>query len=81
LEELNKAIGEKILAQNRKRMQQHPYTREEQFIATEKPELRPLPQDRFEVRFYASLKVSTNEFVFLGRDKHYYSAPHVYIGQ
>jgi len=81
LEELNKAIGEKMLAHNRRRMQQHPYTREEQFIATEKPELRPLPQDRFEARFYASLKVNTNGFVFLGRDKHHYSVPHVYIGQ
>jgi transposase len=81
LEELNKAIGTKMQAHNRKRMQQHPYTREEQFIATEKPELRPLPKERFEVRFYASLKVNPNGFVYLGRDKHHYSTPHVYIGQ
>lgn len=36
LEELNCAIAEKMLAHNHKRMQQHPYTREEHFLAIEK---------------------------------------------
>lgn len=80
LAELNCAIAEKMLVHNRKRMQQHPYSREEHFLATEKPELRPLPRDKFEVRHYTTLKVGLNGCVYLGRDKHHYSVPHVHIG-
>lgn len=81
LEELNKAVAEKMLAHNQKRMQQQPFTREEQFLAIEKPELRPLPSEDFQIRSYANLTVGPNGCVYLGRDKHYYSAPHALIGQ
>lgn len=81
LEELNKAVAEKMKAHNQKRMQQQPFTREEQFLAIEKPELRPLPTDDFQIRSYADLRVGTNGCVFLGRDKHYYSVPHALINQ
>ena len=81
LEELNRAVTEKILAHNRKRMQRLPYTREEHFIATEKPALRPLPDTDYEIRSRTELKVGQNGFIYLGRDKHYYSVPHAYTGQ
>lgn len=81
LDELNEAVSAKMLAHNQKRMQHHPYTREERFLAIEKPNLLPLPDTDFEIRFYTSLKVAPNCCVYLGRDKHYYSVPYQYIGQ
>lgn len=81
LEELNSAITEKMLAHNRKRMQQHSYTREEHFLAVEKEALQPLPTEKFQVRFYATLQVGHNGCVYLGRDKHHYSVPYIHIGE
>jgi hypothetical protein len=81
LEELNRAVTEKMLAHNRKRMQRLPYSREEQFLAVEKPALRPLPPTDFEIRSKAELKVGMDGFIYFGRDHHYYSVPYTYIGQ
>ena len=81
LEELNAAVASKTHAHNQKRMQQRPYTREEQFLAIERPNLLPLPQTDFEIKYYTNLKVAQNCCIYLGRDKHYYSVPYQYIGQ
>jgi len=81
LEELNRAVAEKMLAHNRKRMQRLPYSREEQFLAVEKPALRPLPPTDFEIRTQAELKVGMDGFIYLGRTRHYYSVPYTYINQ
>ena len=81
VEELNAAILRKMRDHNQKRMQQCNQTREELFLSVEKPGLSPLPKERFEVKFYTDLTVSENCCVYLGRDKHYYSVPHRYIGQ
>ncbi len=81
LEELNAAIAEKMKAHNRKRMQQHPYSREEHFLAIEKPALKPLPAKEFEIKSYTNLKVGLNSCIYLGRDKHHYSVPYQYIHQ
>ena len=64
-------------------MQKRPYTREERFHAMEKPLLQPLPEEVFEMRYYADLKVGSNNFVELRHDKvtHFYSAPYIYIGR
>ena len=81
LEELNCAVSEKIQAHNRKRMQRLPYSREEHFLAVEKPALYPLPDTDFEIHFQTELKVGMNGHIYLGMDKHYYSVPHTYTGQ
>jgi transposase len=81
LDELNRAVFEKTLEHNQTRMQRRDYTREEKFLADEKHTLRPLPATAFEMKFYADLRVGVNNCVYLGRDKHYYSVPHTYIGQ
>ncbi|QEC52786.1 transposase [Anseongella ginsenosidimutans] len=80
LDSLNTAITEKIREHNQTRRQQKPYTREEEFLAAEKDQLTPLPDKRFELKYYAELKVAQNGHVYLGRDKHYYSVPYTYIG-
>lgn len=81
LSELNDAIAEQVKWHNQKRMQLKPYTREEQFLSVEKPALRPLPENDFEIRFRTRLKVQFNGCILLGRDKHYYSVPHQYAGR
>ena len=81
--ELNQAVWEANGQLNQTRMQKRPYTREERFHAMEKPMLQPLPGDIYEMRYYADLKVGTNNFVELRHDKvtHFYSAPYIYIGR
>jgi transposase len=78
---LNRAIKEKILAHNQTRMQQKDYCRQEKFISDEKPLLKPLPLNRFEIKYSTELTVDKNNYVFLYCDKHYYSVPYTYIGQ
>ncbi|WP_221406846.1 IS21 family transposase [Elizabethkingia anophelis] len=81
LEELNKALLVKTKEHNQTRMQQKPYSREEKFLADEKPQLKVLAEKDFEVKYYTSLTVSHNNCIYLGRDKHYYSVPYAYIGK
>ncbi len=80
---LNKAVEEQNTMLNQTRMQKRPYTREERFHAMEKPQLKPLPEQIFEMRYYADLKVQNNCFVELRHDKvtHFYSVPYAYIGR
>ena len=80
IEELNAAIAQKMKEHNQKRMQQRPQTREELFLAIEKPNLNPLPEKYYEPKFYTNLTVDDNCCVYLGRDMHYYSVPYKYIG-
>ena len=80
LEELNRAASLKMKAHNQKRMQKYPCTREERFLAVDRPNLMPLPDRDFEIVSYADLKVSTN-CIYLGRDQHYYTVPYQYISK
>jgi transposase len=77
---INCAIAQKVRDHNQTRMQQRPYSRQECFLADEKPLLRPLPAQSFEIRYTKSYKVAPNNHVYLGQDKHYYSVPHQHIG-
>ena len=81
LEELNEAVSQKMLEHNQTRMQQRPYSREEQFFAVEKDTLAPLPEKPYEMKFTCDLQVRNDGFVYLARDKHYYSVPFVHIGK
>ena len=81
IDDLNKAASAKMKAHNQKRMQKHPYTREERFLAIDKPNLIPLPATDFEIVSYTDLKVSSNCCIYLGRDQHYYSVPYQYISK
>lgn len=80
IEQLDAAIAVKMKEHNQKRMQQRPQTREELFLAIEKPHLQQLPAQRYEVKFHTRLTVGDNCCVYLGRDMHYYSVPFKYIG-
>lgn len=81
IDELNAAATAKMKTHNQKRMQKHPFTREERFLAIDKPNLMPLPPADFEIISYTDLKVSPNCCVYLGRDQHYYTVPYQHIGK
>ena len=81
IDELNRAAALKMKTHNQKRMQKHPYTREERFLAVDKPNLKPLPERDFEIISYTDLKVSSNCCVYLGRDQHYYTVPYRHISK
>jgi len=78
---LNKAIGEKLKKHNQTRMQLKSYCREEKFLAEERPLLKPLPGNIYEVKYYKNLKVAKNNHIQLTCDLHYYSVPYQWIGQ
>lgn len=81
LDELNQALQEKTMEHNQTRMQQKDYSRQEKFLADEKHLLGPLPDTDFLIKYYTELRVSPNNCIYLGRDKHYYSVPYAHIGQ
>ena len=81
VQELNDAVKVKILQYNQTRMQQKPYSRQEHFLADEKCLLKPLPEQKFEIKYYCDLIVGTNCHIYLSRDKHYYSVHYSYISK
>jgi transposase len=81
LHDLNQAVFELTRCHNQTRMQKKPFCREENFLANEKPLLKTLPVEPFELKFYAQYKVAKNNHIQLTRDLHYYSVPYQYIGE
>ena len=81
LEELNIALTGLMHKHNQKRMQRIPYSREELFLALDKPALKALNPEPFEIRYRTVLKVAQNSHIYLGRDKAYYSVPYRLIGR
>ena len=79
--QLNDAIARCMNKHNHTRLQQKPWSRIEKFIAEEKPELLALPQNRFELKHYATYKVAQNNHLRLSEDKKYYSVPYRFIGK
>lgn len=81
IEELNEALSKAVLEHNQTRMQRHPYSRQECFVASERDELQPLPAEPFELIYTAQVKVQMNCHVLLSADNHYYSVSHVHVGK
>lgn len=81
LEEMNRAMLEKVICHNQTRMQIKPYCREEKFLADEKHLLLSLPEDPYEVKYYRQYKVMPNNHILLFPEKHYYSVPYQWTGE
>lgn len=81
LHELNAGIRAMCIKHNQRRMQRNPYSREEKFLAEEQKNLRALPADVFQVKYYREHKVSGNNHIYMAHDKHYYSVPYEHIGR
>ena len=81
LDELNDAIVLALHEHNEHPFQKRPGSRRTCFEADEKPLLRPLPQQIFEVKKTTSAKVQRNYHIFLGEEKNFYSVPYQYVGK
>lgn len=79
--ELNNAIQQYILKHNQTRMQKRAYCREEHFLSNEKSLLQQLPEVPFEIKYYKEYTLAQNNHIYLGEDKHYYSAPYQFTGK
>lgn len=81
LQELNRAIQEKLDQHNKTPFQGKSHSRLELFNEIEKNELAPLPQETYDFKRFNWTTVYKNSHVWLGEDKHYYSAPYRYVGE
>ena len=81
IEELNRALWEKLDLHNKKNFQHKPYSRQSLFDQVEKQELKPLPTTSYELKHFCQLKVQYNHHIYLKADKHYYSIPFKYTGK
>lgn len=81
LKELNTAIRELLISYNNAPFQKKKHSRTELFLEVEKPELNPLPIERYELREYKMATVQKNCHVYYSGDKNYYSVPHTFIGK
>lgn len=80
-EELNAAISEQMWKHRQKRMRDYDATRQERFLAIDRPKLQPLPSVPFEIKCYAQYTVQHNSHIKLTQDGRWYSVPGQYIGQ
>jgi transposase len=78
LAELNAAIAELLVLLNHKPFRKREGTRASQFAAFDKPALRPLPPDRYELGLWRRLKVELDYHV--PADGHFYSVPYQLVG-
>lgn len=79
LHEINEAIKIKLKSLNDKPMQRIELSRQEQFDNIEKETLKPLPQTRYELCDWKTVKVHPDYHVCI--NKHFYSVPHGLIGK
>lgn len=79
LEELNNQIWDLLDSHNVRKLTGRPYSRRELFLEDEKQKLRPLPQERFEIKYQSFATVMQNGHVQLSQDKNYYSVPYQYV--
>lgn len=81
LSELNQAIKELVDSYNRVNFKTRNYSRMDMFESVEKPTLKPLPVEQYQIKNYALAMVHKNSHVYLSAEKHYYSVPFRYIGK
>ena len=81
IEDINTAIKKLLKDYNNYEMSRIESSRKEQFIGIEKPFLGALPATIYEIKEYRRAKVQKMGFIYLSKDKNYYSVPYRYIGQ
>ena len=79
LEELNEQIWILLDLHNKRKLTARPYSRLELFTEDEQKELKPLAQDRYQIKYQSFATVMQNGHVFLSQDKAYYSVPYQYL--
>jgi transposase len=77
--ELNKAIREKVAELNTRAFRGEPTSRKDLFEELERPALKPLPTQRYELSEWK--KVTVNIDYHVEYDRHYYSVPYTLVHQ
>ena len=80
-EQINLAFIDRLDIINKKLYQGKSFSRYDLFVRDEKPHLKELPSELFEVKKSTRGKVQRNYHVILGEDKHQYSVPYTHVGQ
>ena len=81
LEELNTAIWEKLSDHNEMDFQRLNTSRRKLYTEIDKPALKPLPVEQYELKSIEYRSAQFNYHVYLREDKHYYSVPYEYKGK
>lgn len=81
IDELKQKVFSLLEEFNSRKMYKREFSRREQFIREEKPQLRSLPEEAFILRHKTHGKVKRNYHVILGEDWHQYTVPYQYVGQ
>jgi len=79
IEELNKAIREKLVEMNGRNLQKMKVSRKELFESIDKPAMKPLPERRYEYAEWEKPRVNIDYHVEVRR--HYYSVPYQLKGE
>ncbi len=80
LQSLNEEIRKHLKSYNDVLFQRREASRRELFQAIERPLLKGLPTDTYQIKQYAQAKVQKMGYVYFSADKTYYSVPYRYIG-
>jgi transposase len=81
IESLNEAIWRELEKLNNRKLNNRPYSRRELFNDIERDILKPLPEERYQIKESAWATVMKIGHVVLQKDKHYYSVPYRFIGK
>lgn len=75
IEELNQAMAEKLTELNARIMRGYDASRRKLFETLDRPALKPLPEEDYELAFWKKARVNLDYHVEF--DRHYYSVPYV----
>lgn len=81
LQELNKAVLQKLHLLNDKAYKNSPHSRSYFFEQQEKQILKALPSEPYALKKVSTLTVQRNYHIQLSEDRHYYSIPYQYVGK
>ena len=81
IQELNTAIKVCLDTHNKTPFQKKEHNRWDLFHELEKPTLKSLPIEKFELKDYKIATVQKNCHVFYAKDKNYYSVPSAFMGK
>ena len=77
--EINEAIAELLERLNQRRFRKRDGTRASLFAELDRPALQPLPQERYRLAEWKSVRANIDYHVEI--DRHYYSVPYQLVGQ
>lgn len=80
LKELNAGLLVRLDKHNEEKFRKADYSRKDLFLGKEKPFLKLLPLEVFQMRKYKTVTVRKNSYIEVSEDKNYYSIPYQYIG-